>query len=325
MAVIMVPVMSPEATGVSAPSVSSAPPMASAAPAAVAWRLPGLSPSVSKKPPVPSSPCPPNHPNSFCVPCPTNSGPMTKRSAVLPKSMAAFPVDCAVKDRVSRRWTLGNRLRVLHRVDRRHREVLADLDLDLGAVGLADVRLVRGARVHVGLDALDGAGHLLERCGLDLGGGVAAQRLLRLAVDAVPAGRRTGGRPALRRGARARARALCGAGDGGAAKRERAERGEGGEGPACGAEHGVLLGRSIGVRSPSGRRLSRPWQETETRLRSGGRARLLLLLLLDVVHALLEVLHVLLDLVDGVLRRGVALLAGGGLELADARGEVLLL
>ena len=58
MAVIIVPVIRPAATGVSAPSVSSAPPTASAAPAAVAWRLPGLSPSCSKKAPVPSQPVP---------------------------------------------------------------------------------------------------------------------------------------------------------------------------------------------------------------------------------------------------------------------------
>ena len=69
MAVIIVPVISPAATGVSAPTVSSAPPIASDAPAAVAWRLPGLSPSLlSKKPAVPSRPWPPNQPKSFCVP-----------------------------------------------------------------------------------------------------------------------------------------------------------------------------------------------------------------------------------------------------------------
>ena len=69
MAVIIVPVIRPAATGVSAPAVSSAPPIASEAPAAVAWRLPGRRPSLrSKKPAVPSRPWPPNQPNSFCVP-----------------------------------------------------------------------------------------------------------------------------------------------------------------------------------------------------------------------------------------------------------------
>ena len=57
--------------------------------AAVAWRLPGRSPRLSKKPPVPSTPWPPNHPNSFCVPCPTNSGPTTPRRRSLPKFMIA--------------------------------------------------------------------------------------------------------------------------------------------------------------------------------------------------------------------------------------------
>src|SRR4051812_21040925 len=80
--------MRPAATGVKAPSVSSAPPSVSDAPASVAWRLPGLRPSLpSKKPAVPSRPWPPNQPNSFWVPCPTNSGPMTSRRAVRPMSI----------------------------------------------------------------------------------------------------------------------------------------------------------------------------------------------------------------------------------------------
>src|SRR5215208_515748 len=88
MAVIIVPVIRPAATGVSAPTVSSAPPIASDAPAAVAWRLPGLRPSLpSKNPAVPSRPWPPNHPNSFWVPWPKKSGPMTRRSAVRPMSI----------------------------------------------------------------------------------------------------------------------------------------------------------------------------------------------------------------------------------------------
>src|SRR3954451_19338115 len=95
MAVIIVPVISPAATGVSAPSVSSAPPIASEAPAAVACRLPGFSPSVpSKKPAVPSRPWPPNQPNSFWVPWPTNSGPTTPRSASVPNFIGSSRCAC---------------------------------------------------------------------------------------------------------------------------------------------------------------------------------------------------------------------------------------
>src|SRR3954453_22891377 len=49
-AVTMLPVISAVATGVDAPSVSSAPPSASDAPAATAWRRPGRSPIDSKPP-----------------------------------------------------------------------------------------------------------------------------------------------------------------------------------------------------------------------------------------------------------------------------------
>jgi len=52
---------------------------------------------------------------------------------------------------------------VLHRVHGRDREARVDQDLDLGAVALADVRLVGGAVVDVGLDAQHGAARDL-RC-----------------------------------------------------------------------------------------------------------------------------------------------------------------
>src|SRR4051794_32180739 len=53
---------------------------------------------------------------------------------------------------------------VAHGVDGRDGEVAGDLDLDLGAVGLADdVRFIGRAAVDVGLDALDRAGDLGER------------------------------------------------------------------------------------------------------------------------------------------------------------------
>src|SRR3954462_14215986 len=89
----------PAAMGVKAPSVSSAPPTAPERPAAVAWRLPGRSPMpCSKNPAVPSRPWPPNQPNSFWVPWPTNSGPPTRRSAVRPMSIqTVLPRSAAVK------------------------------------------------------------------------------------------------------------------------------------------------------------------------------------------------------------------------------------
>ena len=61
-----------------APRTSSAPPPASAAPAASAWRLPGRSPMPSKNWPVPSRPWPPNQPNNFWVPWPKKYPPDDK-------------------------------------------------------------------------------------------------------------------------------------------------------------------------------------------------------------------------------------------------------
>ena len=55
-AVAIVPMSAADATGVRSPSASSAPPAVSAAPAAVAWRFPGRSPTLSKNWPVPSMP-----------------------------------------------------------------------------------------------------------------------------------------------------------------------------------------------------------------------------------------------------------------------------
>src|SRR3954447_11261768 len=74
-----------------------------------------------------------------------------------------------------------------HGIDGGDGVVAVDLHLDRGAVGLRDVRLVGRAAVYVGLDALDRAGHLGQRGGLDLGGHVTGQRLLGLPVDRVPA------------------------------------------------------------------------------------------------------------------------------------------
>ena len=88
-AVTIVAVRPAPASGVSAPRVMSAPPTVSAVPAAVAWRVPGLSPSDSKNPAVPSRPWPPNQPNSFCVPWPTKRGPMTPRRTREPSLMGA--------------------------------------------------------------------------------------------------------------------------------------------------------------------------------------------------------------------------------------------
>ena len=79
MAVVIVPMSAAAATGVRKPSASSAPPAVSATPATVAWRLPGRIPRLSKNPPVPSSPGPPNQPASFWSPWPMNSRPTSVR------------------------------------------------------------------------------------------------------------------------------------------------------------------------------------------------------------------------------------------------------
>src|SRR5438067_2031923 len=70
-----------------------------------------------------------------------------------------------------------------HVVDRGDGEVPAHLHLEFAAVGLADVRLVRGARVDVGLHSLDGPGDLGQRGGANLRRGVARQQGLGAAVD----------------------------------------------------------------------------------------------------------------------------------------------
>src|SRR4051794_1223074 len=87
MAVTIVEATAVAASGVAAPRARSAPPPASAAPAAMAFRFPGRSPRFSKNWPVPSGPWPPNQPKSFCVPWPTNRPPTTPRRASLAMSM----------------------------------------------------------------------------------------------------------------------------------------------------------------------------------------------------------------------------------------------
>jgi hypothetical protein len=125
---------------------------------------------------------------------------------------------------------------VLHRVDRGHREALVDEHLELGAVGLAQVRLIRRAVIGVGLDALDRrARDLGHGRGLDLRRGVAREEGLALAVAAdVPAlagvgpgaaGRLTGRAVALSGGG-----ALCGGGLAGGAREGRAAECEGAHG-----------------------------------------------------------------------------------------------
>ena len=56
MAVVITPVIAAPAAGVASPSASSAPPAISDAPAAMACWRPGLTPSDSSQPPVPSGP-----------------------------------------------------------------------------------------------------------------------------------------------------------------------------------------------------------------------------------------------------------------------------
>src|SRR4051794_8862238 len=115
-------------------------------------------------------------------------------SAEAPPSRAARQAAAAGRSRG--RWgpvtCLGRRLGVVvsHGVDGGDGVVLVDLDLDLGAVGLADVRLIGGAGVDVGLHALDRAGHLGQRSGAHLGLHGAGEGRLGLAVDGVPRVRR---------------------------------------------------------------------------------------------------------------------------------------
>jgi hypothetical protein len=78
----------------SAPAASSAPPAVSAIPAARAFRRAGRNSRLSIMPVVLSMPGPPNQPNSFWVPWPTNSGPTTPRSASLPKFIASSRCAC---------------------------------------------------------------------------------------------------------------------------------------------------------------------------------------------------------------------------------------
>ena len=99
----IVPTSAPAATGVRRPSASSAPPPASEAPAAIAARRPGLKPSDSKNPPVPSRPWPPNQPKSFWVPWPKKSAPMRTRRTVRPSFMAPG-VPRSARTRISGSW-----------------------------------------------------------------------------------------------------------------------------------------------------------------------------------------------------------------------------
>src|SRR4051794_11298848 len=69
-----------------------------------------------------------------------------------------------------------------HLVHRGHLELLVDENLDLGAVGLAYMRLVRRAVVDVRLGPLDRALDLRECRVSDLLRDVGAERLLLLAV-----------------------------------------------------------------------------------------------------------------------------------------------
>src|SRR5690349_21119722 len=83
MAVTITPDSAAVASGVSRPSASSAPPPASAAPAAMACRRPGRRPIFSN-PSAVAAGSPPNQPNSFWVLCPMNSPPTSTRVAVFP-------------------------------------------------------------------------------------------------------------------------------------------------------------------------------------------------------------------------------------------------
>ena len=89
---LITPISAADAAGVSRPSASRSPPPASDAPAATAVRLPGLRPMESKAPAVASSPCPPNQPKSFWVPCAMKVPPTATRKSVCPRAMRkSFP------------------------------------------------------------------------------------------------------------------------------------------------------------------------------------------------------------------------------------------
>ena len=64
----MVDAVAAPATGVAKPRARSAPPPASPSPAITALIFGGWKPMASMPPVVPLKPCPPNQPNSFCVP-----------------------------------------------------------------------------------------------------------------------------------------------------------------------------------------------------------------------------------------------------------------
>ena len=57
---------------------------------------------------------------------------------------------------------------VLHRVDRGHREALVDQDLELGAVGLAQMRLVRAWSASVSTRSTVAPGTLARAAALTL-------------------------------------------------------------------------------------------------------------------------------------------------------------
>ena len=87
----MTPTTDAPASGVRKPSASMTPPPASLSPAMIAKTTPGRYPSISKKAPVPRLPCPPNQPNSFCVPWPTSATPTTTRRISNPASIVVTP------------------------------------------------------------------------------------------------------------------------------------------------------------------------------------------------------------------------------------------
>src|SRR4051812_43208589 len=72
-------------TGFSKPSTRSAPPLTTDTPAAIARFSPGRTPTASTQPAVPGTPCPPNHPNSFCAPCPAINNPTVRRTSSVAK------------------------------------------------------------------------------------------------------------------------------------------------------------------------------------------------------------------------------------------------